>query len=266
MLLTRGAARALQTRRIGIAVRAPISFPYLRAGRRKPCLASSEKGNAPRFGPIWLSKQRPLLYGQRRCRLHLHLLRDAISRFGAKDGFVMMLRRLPPYSAPSGNVLTCSRCVVSLHAQGRLTRWSALDSLHGHVALLSWDLTIRYGTRAVSLAWPATTPCASHTRRLNEKNRSFSSARGPLRARGGHLRSHGGGAHGRSTRDGCSCCSRVLRLYGARESELLQPKLLPTADLLVLLVYIWGKRGTSLAQMLDWRSLFPQAPPINGLC
>jgi len=55
-------------------------------------------------------------------------------------------------------------------------------------------------------------------------------------------------------------------LYGARESELPQPKLLPTADLLVLLVYIGGKRGTSLAQMLDWRSLFPQAPPINGLC
>ena len=107
------------------------------------------------------------------------------------------------------------------------------------------------------LAWPATTPCASHTRRLNEKNRSFSSARGLLRARGGHLRSLGGGAHGWSTRDGCSCCSRVLRLYGARESELPQPKLLPTADLLVLLVYIGGKRGTSLAQMLDWRSLFP---------
>jgi hypothetical protein len=151
-----------------------------------------------------------------------------------------------------------------LRASSRRT--FALDSLHGHVALLSRDLTIRYGTRAVPLAWPATTPCASHTRRLNEKNRSFSSARGPLRARGGHLRSHGGGAHGRSTRDGCSCCSRVLRLYGARESALLQPKLLPTADLLVLLVYIWGKRGTSLAQMLDWRSLFPQAPPINGLC
>ena len=266
MLLTRGAARVLQKRRIGIVVRAPISSPYLRAGRRKPCLASSEKGNVPRFGPIWLSKLRPLLYGQHRRRPHLHLLRDAISRFDAKDGFVMMLRRLPPYSAPSGNVLTCSRCVDSLHAQGRLTRWSALDSLRGHVALLSRDSTIRCGICAAPLAWPTTTPCASHTRRLNERNRSFSSARGLLRARGGHLRSHGGGAHGRSMRDGCSCCSRVLRLRGARESELLQPKLLPTADLLVLLVYIWGKRGTSLAQMLDRRSLFPHAPPINGLC
>ena len=77
---------------------------------------------------------------------------------------------------------------------------------------------------------------------------------------------HGGGAHGQSLRDGCSCCSRVLRPRGARASELLQPRPLPTAVLLVLLVYIRGKRGTSLAQMLDRRSLFPQAPPINGLC
>jgi len=33
-----------------------------------------------------------------------------------------------------------------------------------------------------------------------------------------------------------------------------------------LLVYIRGKRGTSLAQMLDRCSPFPQASPINGLC
>ena len=58
----------------------------------------------------------------------------------------------------------------------------------------------------------------------------------------------------------------VLRPRGAREYELLQPRPLPIAALLVLLVYIRGKRGTSLAQMLDRRSPFPQALPINGLC
>ena len=67
-------------------------------------------------------------------------------------------------------------------------------------------------------------------------------------------------------RKGCSCCLRVLRLHGARGFELPQPRLLPTAALLVLQVYIRGTGGTSLAQMLDRRSLLPQAPPINGLC
>jgi hypothetical protein len=67
-------------------------------------------------------------------------------------------------------------------------------------------------------------------------------------------------------RDGCSCCLRALRPRGAREYELLQLRPPPIAALLVLLVYIRGKRGTYLAQMLDRRSLFPQASPINGLC
>jgi hypothetical protein len=35
---------------------------------------------------------------------------------------------------------------------------------------------------------------------------------------------------------------------------------------LFFLGYIRGKWGTSLAQMLDRRSPFPQALPINGLC
>jgi hypothetical protein len=60
--------------------------------------------------------------------------------------------------------------------------------------------------------------------------------------------------------------SQVLRPHGAREFEPLQPRPLPTAVLLVLRAYIRGKRGIGLAQMLARSSLFPQAPPINGLC
>jgi len=39
-----------------------------------------------------------------------------------------------------------------------------------------------------------------------------------------------------------------------------------TAVLLVPLLYVRGKGGTRLAQMLVRYSLFPQDPPTNGLC
>ena len=54
----------------------------------------------------------------------------------------------------------------------------------------------------------------------------------------------------------------VLRPRGARASEPLQPRRLPTAALLVL--HSGEEVGTG--QMLARRSLFPHASPSNGLC
>ena len=75
-----------------------------------------------------------------------------------------------------------------------------------------------------------------------------------------------GGIRGRM-RDGSNCCtSRGLRLHGARGYAQRPPWLLPTAALLILLIYSRGKTGAVLAVMLGWLSFFPQAPPINGRC
>ena len=159
-----------------------------------------------------------------------------------------MPQRLPPYSVPNGNGHTCLRCVDLLLVLGQPTLWRELGSLLARAALLSWVSTISCALLDATRPWPTTTPCAPPTRRL------------------GHLRLPGGKAHGLNMRDGSSCCSRGLRLHGAHAFELLQPWQPPTAALLALLVYIRGKGGTNLAQMLVWYSFFPQASPINGLC
>ena len=115
-----------------------------------------------------------------------------------------------------------------------------------------------------------TTLYAPNRRRLSRESGSFSNARVLPRARGaipyalgdrGHR-----GIYGGRMSDGSNCCSRGLRLHGARGYGQRRPWLLPTAALLILLVYSRGKTGAVLALMLGWSSFFPQAPPINGRC
>jgi len=71
---------------------------------------------------------------------------------------------------------------------------------------------------------------------------------------------------GWGTSGACGFGSRGLRRRGARACARRQLWLLRTAVLLVPLLYIRGKGGTRLAQMLVRCSPFPHDPPINGLC
>jgi len=64
----------------------------------------------------------------------------------------------------------------------------------------------------------------------------------------------------------CGSGSRGSRRRGARACVRRQLWPLRTAVLLVPLLYVRGKGGTRLAQMLVRYSLFPQDPPTNGLC
>jgi hypothetical protein len=78
---------------------------------------------------------------------------------------------------------------ANLKMPGHL-RYTCCPGTHATVVgFLLWDSTIRYVTRdallawpTTMLAWPTTKRCASHTRRRNERDRSLSIARGPLRA------------------------------------------------------------------------------------